>query len=156
MPPLKIVSHRNNPHVSGWAALGLGLLCLALGQYSPAASSQAFWLKIGSGMFFLIGVGILVWSPRRTTVVDPGLEQVIVADRDRLKSSTRVIPFSTVAEVALREWEDPDPDIRPFKSIHYWLALRLTTGEEIEITDRQLRSDQFQQLKASILERLNR
>ncbi len=70
MPPLKIVCHRNNPPVSGWAGLGLGLLCLVLGLRSPAPSSLAFCLQACAEMFGLVGSLILLWAPKRTTIVN--------------------------------------------------------------------------------------
>lgn len=156
MPPLKIVCHRNNPPAGGWAGLGLGLLCLVVGRRSPAASSQAFWLQACAGMFGLIGAWILLWAPKRTTIVDADKNQVFLEDRDRFRTRNRVIPFALIAEVAVQEWEDPDPDLRPFKSIHSWLVLRLWTGEEIEITDHQRGALAFDGLESAISSRLFR
>lgn len=154
MPPLKIVCHRNNPPVGGWAGLGLGLLCLVLRLRSPAASSQAFWLQACAGMFGLIGAWILLWAPKRTTIVDADQNRVFIEDRNRFKTRTRVIPFALIAGVATREWEDPDPDLRPFKSVHSWLVLRLRSGEEIEMTDHNSGARAFDTLESEVSGRL--
>lgn len=150
MGRIKITSHRNNSPLSGWAGIGLGGLCFALSFCNQDAPQAKFALLILAGMFLAIGCGILIWFPRRIIIVDPTIGEIQIEDLSRFGKKIRILPFDEIAEIVMQEWVDPDPDIRPFKRVLYWLALRLHSGEEVEITDQTPGKEDVSELRGKL------
>ncbi len=164
---MKITSYRNNSPRHGWAAIGLSILFIVVTEYfGPMGSSLDTGLfdigpsgirrvlQVFSIIFFIGGLWILIWSPKRTVTLHTGSRQVVINDTSLFGRKTRHIPFASIAKVAMDDWKDPDPDIRPFKACLYWVALHLHTGETVEITDRSQQRGEISRIMADVIEHI--
>jgi hypothetical protein len=155
MPQLRITSHRNNSPLSGWLGLGLALLCFLLAHFGPVSAREQLVLRIIGLVFLVIGLAVLLWSPRRITTINAEARRISIENVSRFGARKRSIPFDLVAEVVVHEWEDPDPDIRPMKRTLYGVALHLQSGELVEITDQASAPEGAQEIRSQVTAQLH-
>jgi hypothetical protein len=160
---MKITSYRNNSPQQGWCAIAMGIFFILLVQYfdpvgsnpdtgvfNLGSSGTKKLIEIIGSVFVMLGVWILIYSPKRIVSIDKRLRQIAVLDTSRFGQQHRNIPFDSITEVAIDQLKDTDPDSR-FVHYEYWVSLYLLTGEPVEITDRSRHRDKITKIRADVI-----
>lgn len=132
---MEIVSHRNNPPQTVWAAFFMALLTALIAWWSdePAFTRKVLaWL---AAMFAGIGFAVWLWKPVRTVRLDARRGILRVQDRSRWGSRHRQIAYRDLMGASVKEWQDPDPDNHPVKVVHYQVIVSTRQAEEIALSD---------------------
>lgn len=149
---MEILSHRNNPPQTVWAAFFMALLTALIAWWSDDPAFSRKVLGGLAGMFALIGLFVWWWKPRRTVRLDARRQTFHVHDQSRWGSSHRQIAFRDLVGAFAKEWQDPDPDSHPRKVLHYWVVVHTRQGEQIEVSDRMLSVVEAERLCARVNE----
>ena len=160
---MKITGYRNNPPRDGWFAIALGIFVILLVQYiDPVGSNPDTGLfHLGAsgtrkpiefmGVFFIaIGLWLFVWSPKRKVSIDHRLRRVTILDTSRFKKIHLNIPFASISEVFIDQWNNFDLESRT-DHYEYWLSIRLLSGESVEITDRTRHRDKIEKIRDDVI-----
>jgi len=161
--PMKIIGYQNNPPRDGWFAIALGIFIILLVQYiDPVGSNpDTGWFQLGSsgtrkliefmGVFFIaVGLWVFVWRPKREVSIDHRLRRVAVRDTSRFEKKHRDIPFASISEVFIGQWNNFDLESRT-DHYEYWLSIRLLSGELVEITDRTRHRDKIEKIRDDVI-----
>jgi hypothetical protein len=147
---LEILSHRNNPPQTVWAAFFMALLTALIAWWSDDPAFSRKVLGGLAGMFALIGLFVWLWKPRRTVRLDALRQTLHVHDQTRWGSRHRQVAFRDLIGALVNEWQDPDPDSHPRKVLHYWVVVQTRQGEQIEVSDRMLSAAEAGRLCARV------
>lgn len=160
---MKITGYRNNPPRDGWMAIALGIFIILLVQYIDPLGSNPdtglFHLEASGtrklfefmGVFFIaIGLWLFVWSPKREVSIDYRLRRVTILDTSRFEKIQRNIPFASISEVFIDQWNNFDLESRT-DHYEYWLSIRLLSGEPVEITDRTRHRDKIAKIRDDVI-----
>jgi hypothetical protein len=133
---MRITRNGNAPTWGGWLflALGAGVLFLR-GTRAEADPSERFALAAIAAVLAAAGALVVIRAYRQTLTVQPELRRIVVEERTRFGTRSRVVRFDEVRAVAVEEQVDPDPDARPFERSSFRVVLRLRDGTSVPVTD---------------------